>query len=102
MICEKDDPEAISQEVTVCHFRLAKISVWNLVGLGFIEIAARQFTGSIGLTADGIDSISDRLPRYTDENRHHTLNRTGGKVMLNIRLSVRLKLCQVFSFPTDL
>lgn len=39
--------------------RLAKISVWTLVGLGLIEIAAGQFTGSIGLTADGIDSISD-------------------------------------------
>src|SRR3990170_5910304 len=39
--------------------RLAKISVWTLVGLGVVEIAAGQFTGSIGLTADGIDSISD-------------------------------------------
>jgi len=39
--------------------RLAKISVWALMGLGLIEIAAGQFTGSIGLTADGIDSISD-------------------------------------------
>lgn len=39
--------------------RLAKVSVWTLVGLGVIEIATGQFTGSIGLTADGIDSISD-------------------------------------------
>jgi cation diffusion facilitator family transporter len=39
--------------------RLAKISVWTLVALGVIEIAAGQFTGSIGLTADGMDSISD-------------------------------------------
>ena len=39
--------------------RLAKVSVWTLVALGVIEIAAGQFTGSIGLTADGIDSISD-------------------------------------------
>jgi len=39
--------------------RLAKVSVWTLVGLGIIEITAGQFTGSIGLTADGIDSISD-------------------------------------------
>jgi len=39
--------------------RLAKVSVWTLIFLGLIEIAAGQFTGSIGLTADGIDSISD-------------------------------------------
>lgn len=39
--------------------RLAKVSVWTLVALGVIEIAAGQFTGSIGLSADGIDSISD-------------------------------------------
>lgn len=39
--------------------RLAKISVWTLVTLGVIEIAAGQFTGSIGLTADGVDSVSD-------------------------------------------
>ena len=39
--------------------RLAKASVWTLVGLGVIEIAVGQFTGSIGLTADGIDSMSD-------------------------------------------
>jgi cation diffusion facilitator family transporter len=39
--------------------RLAKVSVWTLVALGVIEIAAGQFTGSIGLTADGVDSISD-------------------------------------------
>ena len=39
--------------------RLAKVSVWTLVALGAVEIAAGQFTGSVGLTADGIDSISD-------------------------------------------
>lgn len=39
--------------------RLAKVSVWTLVALGVIEIAAGQITGSIGLTADGVDSISD-------------------------------------------
>lgn len=39
--------------------RLAKVSVWTLLGLGVVEITAGQFTGSIGLTADGIDSISD-------------------------------------------
>jgi len=40
---------------------LAKASVWTLVGLGAIEIAAGHFTGSVGLTADGVDSISDGL-----------------------------------------
>ncbi len=39
--------------------RLAKVSVWTLVALGVVEVAAGQFTGSIGLSADGIDSISD-------------------------------------------
>lgn len=39
--------------------KLAKVSVWTLVALGVVEMAAGQFTGSIGLTADGIDSMSD-------------------------------------------
>jgi cation diffusion facilitator family transporter len=39
--------------------RLARISVWTLVGLGVIEILLGQYTGSIGLTADGLDSVSD-------------------------------------------
>jgi len=51
-----------SAEVSAGYFageRLAKVSVWTLIVLGVIEIAAGQLTGSIGLTADGIDSISD-------------------------------------------
>lgn len=32
--------------------------------LGIIEIAAGEFTGSIGLTADGIDSMSDALVSF--------------------------------------
>jgi cation diffusion facilitator family transporter len=39
--------------------RLARTSVWILVALGVIEVIAGQFAGSIGLTADGIDSLSD-------------------------------------------
>jgi cation diffusion facilitator family transporter len=39
--------------------RLARTSVWILVALGIIEVGIGQFAGSIGLTADGIDSISD-------------------------------------------
>jgi len=44
--------------------RLAKVSVWTLVALGVIEIAAGQITGSIGLTADGVDSISDGVVSF--------------------------------------
>lgn len=58
----RDESMKTSAEVTAGYVegeRLAKVSVWTLVGLGVIEIVAGQFTGSIGLTADGIDSISD-------------------------------------------
>ena len=41
--------------------RLAKVSVWTLAGIGLVEVAVGHFTGSIGLTADGIDSLSDGL-----------------------------------------
>lgn len=44
--------------------RLAGISVWTLVGLGVVEILAGQFTSSIGLTADGVDSMSDGLVSF--------------------------------------
>jgi len=33
--------------------RLAKVSVWTLVGLGVIEVAAGQFMSSVGLAAQG-------------------------------------------------
>jgi cation diffusion facilitator family transporter len=39
--------------------RLARTSVWILIALGVIEVSAGRFAGSIGLTADGIDSLSD-------------------------------------------
>jgi len=39
--------------------RIAFLSVWTLLTLGIIEIAFGQFTGSISLFADGIDSLSD-------------------------------------------
>jgi len=39
--------------------RIAKLSVWTLLALGFIEIAFSQISGSIALLADGIDSIGD-------------------------------------------
>src|SRR5467141_1840010 len=39
--------------------RIAFLSVWTLLTLGIIEIVFGQFTGSISLFADGIDSLSD-------------------------------------------
>ncbi len=44
--------------------RLAYLSVWILAILGIIEIALGEFTGSVGLTADGIDSMSDALVSF--------------------------------------
>ena len=39
--------------------RIALLSVWTLLSLGILEIVFGQFTGSISLLADGIDSLSD-------------------------------------------
>jgi cation diffusion facilitator family transporter len=39
--------------------RIAFLSVWTLLILGILEIVFGQFTGSISLFADGIDSLSD-------------------------------------------
>ena len=44
--------------------RLAYLSSWTLALLGLVEIAAGGLTGSIGLTADGIDSMSDALVSF--------------------------------------
>lgn len=44
--------------------RLAYLSSWTLVVLGVVEIATGEFTGSVGLTADGIDSMSDALVSF--------------------------------------
>ncbi|MGD0478309.1 MAG: cation diffusion facilitator family transporter [Nitrososphaerales archaeon] len=41
--------------------RLAKLSSLVLAGLGVTEIVAGELTGSVGLVADGIDSMSDTL-----------------------------------------
>ncbi len=41
--------------------RIAQASVWTLLALGVIEIIFGQFTGSISLFADGIDSLSDAV-----------------------------------------
>ena len=44
--------------------RIAKLSVWTLALLGVIEIVAAQLSGSIGLAADGIDSMSDAIVSF--------------------------------------
>jgi cation diffusion facilitator family transporter len=41
--------------------RLAKSSSFVLAGLGVAEIVVGELTGSVGLVADGIDSMSDTL-----------------------------------------
>ena len=41
--------------------RIAKLSVLTLVGLGLLEIVVGFGTGSLGVKADGIDSISDSV-----------------------------------------
>jgi cation diffusion facilitator family transporter len=44
--------------------RLAKLSSFTLAGLGVVEVIAGEFTRSVGLTADGIDSMSDALVSF--------------------------------------
>lgn len=44
--------------------RIAYLSSWTLALLGIVEIAAGEFTRSVGLTADGIDSMSDALVSF--------------------------------------
>ncbi|HYY90808.1 MAG TPA: cation diffusion facilitator family transporter [Candidatus Dormibacteraeota bacterium] len=39
--------------------RIAKVSVWTLLGLGIVEIAFSLVTLSVALLADGIDSLGD-------------------------------------------
>lgn len=48
-----------SSEAFVAGERIAKLSVITLVGIGLAEISIGFWTGSLGLTADGVDSISD-------------------------------------------
>jgi len=45
--------------------RVAKLSAFTLAGLGVLEIAVSLFTGSIGLLADGIDSLADAFISFT-------------------------------------
>lgn len=41
--------------------RIAKLSVLTLVTLGLIELSVGVWTGSLGLRADGVDSLSDSI-----------------------------------------
>jgi cation diffusion facilitator family transporter len=41
--------------------RAANLSVWTLAGLGIIEIGMASVSGSVGLLADGVDSLADAL-----------------------------------------
>jgi len=48
-----------STEAFTAGEKIAKLSVFTLVSIGVGEIAVGFWTGSLALTADGIDSISD-------------------------------------------
>lgn len=39
--------------------RIAKVSVFTLVTIGLVELVVGFWTGSLGVTADGVDSLSD-------------------------------------------
>jgi cation diffusion facilitator family transporter len=41
--------------------RIAKLSVLTLVGIGLVELFVGFWTGSLGLKADGVDSLSDSV-----------------------------------------
>lgn len=41
--------------------RIAKLSVLTLVSIGLVELVVGFWTGSLGVTADGVDSISDSV-----------------------------------------
>ena len=41
--------------------RIAKLSTFTLTGIGIVEVLIGQVVGSIGLTADGVDSLADTV-----------------------------------------
>ena len=41
--------------------RIAKLSVVTLLGIGIVELTVGYWTGSVGLKADGLDSVSDSV-----------------------------------------
>ncbi len=98
--------------------RLAFLSGWTLASLGAVEIASGVFTGSVGLTADGIDSISDalvsslvwlglRISRRSADERFHfgyykvesLVSFVGGIALLGIAAGVFYRSYEVFLDP---
>ena len=62
--------------------RIAKLSTFTLLGIGLMEVVIGQLSDSVGLTADGIDSLADatislvvwqglRLSRKAPDERFH-------------------------------
>jgi cation diffusion facilitator family transporter len=101
--------------------RLAYTSSWTLVLLGLVEITSGVFAGSIGLTADGIDSMSDALVstlvwlglkisrRSADERFHFGYYKiesfvsfVGGIALVVIAAGVFYRSYQVFLDPRPL
>ena len=101
--------------------RLAYLSGWTLAMLGLVEIATGSFTGSIGLVADGIDSMSDalvstlvwlgmRLSRRSADERFHfgyykiesLVSFVGGIALAGVAVGVFYRSYQVFLNPKPL
>ena len=101
--------------------RLAYLSGWTLASLGVIEIVSGLFSGSIGLVADGIDSLSDalvsslvwlglRLSRRSADERFHFgyykiesfVSFVGGIALLGVAAAVFYRSYEVFLNPTPL
>lgn len=101
--------------------RLAYLSGWTLALLGLLEIGFGELTGSIGLVADGIDSMSDalisslvwlgmRISRRSADERFHfgyykiesLVSFVGGIVLTGIAAGVFYRSYQVFLDPKPL
>lgn len=50
-----------SAEAFLAGERIAKLSVITLISIGIVELSVGFWTGSLGLKADGVDSISDSV-----------------------------------------
>ena len=101
--------------------RLAYLSGWTLALLGVVEILSGIFAGSVGLVADGIDSMSDalisslvwlgmRISRRSADERFHfgyykvesLVSFVGGIVLVGIAAGVFFRSYQVFLDPKPL
>jgi len=52
---------SIINEGIIAGQRIAKISVFTLIGIGIVELIMGQISGSVVASADGIDSMSDAM-----------------------------------------